>query len=134
MKHLRKFNEGISEYVKNDVLKISRDYLIYLYDEGVRIIVNDNEWMYKDSLYIEFIIPDLPWNDIKDYMIPYIEELRNNYEFIKINNYVDNYISFSFVDSDDEIGSTQKSIDDIINDNMDNLHDKFIYLMHFYLK
>lgn len=130
MRYLKRF-ESVSNI--KDINTLSNNYLAYLYDEGVRIGISDNGYIYKDSIYVELVLPDLSWDDIKDYIIPYIDALRNNYEFI-IGEYVDNPVNFFYMDSDEETVNSEKSIDDIISDNMDNLDDMPIYAINFHLK
>ena len=85
MKHLKRFNEGVTQ---EDLQDFCESSLAYLMDEGFTIKIYGpdvpgrhlpkrqfNIWLHKDNAK-EFF----KWDDVKDYYIPFLQLLSNRYE------------------------------------------------------
>jgi hypothetical protein len=101
MKHLKKFNESLIRYPQmieglkrfnegvkdiNELQSFCDDYLAYLYDTG---FIADVEFQYnhnnKNSQYIGITIKKSDtttfyWENVKDYIIPFITILSEDYK------------------------------------------------------
>lgn len=96
MKHLKRFNESISVLDKEEVREFCETRLAYLLDDGYEIHIRKD---LDSTLVISFNLPSnkfglsirtslnldedfvkFKWNDIKDYFIPFLTHLSNNYE------------------------------------------------------
>lgn len=84
MKHLKRFNEGVKDI--NKLQSFCHDYLAYLYDAGFNA---DVEFQYnhnnKNSQYIGITIKKSDtttfyWENVKDYIIPFITILSEDYK------------------------------------------------------
>ena len=97
MKHLKPFNEAKDNWFNikaGDVLDFANNsHLVYLLDEGYTIDVrrpsggtHDDNDLLSDRSYIRIInlegalrsIPK-PWNEIKDYFIPFLKRFINHF-------------------------------------------------------
>ena len=85
MRHLRKFNEDLSE---EDIRDFCESSLAYLMDEDFTIKILNSErpfsslvkgefniWLQKDNVKSFF-----KWDDVKDYYIPFLQLLSNRYD------------------------------------------------------
>lgn len=101
MKHLRHYNEDITydghieEYEKskefeNELHDFCESSLVYLIDEGLEIeIVERYLWTSDANRFgVKLILfnSQYCWNDIKDYIIPFLERLNNKYSLVKEKN------------------------------------------------
>lgn len=79
MKYLKSFNEN-TENFKEELLDFCESNLAYLLDEAeLQVIPNAGGW---SELHLVRILLDEPknWNEIKDYMIPFLTRLIAKYE------------------------------------------------------
>jgi len=79
MKYLKPFNEN-TENFKEELLDFCESNLAYLLDEAeLQVIPNAGGW---SELHLVRILLDEPknWNEIKDYMIPFLTRLIAKYE------------------------------------------------------
>jgi len=82
MKHIKKFNENFYNEAINtniDELKdLADSSLVYLLDEGFKLEYYPGV---GQEIAIKFIAKDggVKWGDIKDYFIPFLERLQNDY-------------------------------------------------------
>lgn len=93
MKYLRPFNESLS--FKDELLDFCESNLAYLLDEGNKVKVsyrhshkiNYSKVPAGADLYLVEIILEQPkpWDEIKDYMIPFLTRLINKYEINSAN-------------------------------------------------
>lgn len=94
MKYLKRFNENTEynfEIFLNKFEQETFDYLAFLYDEGVTMNVEDNSGYVKmvnpnigsGIIYVELFIPEIKWEDLKDYIIPYFEFINSEYSFVE---------------------------------------------------
>lgn len=135
MKHIKPFNEARDNWFNikaGDVLDFANNsHLVYLLDEGYTIDVrrpsggahNDTDHL-EDRSYIRIInigpvrsIPK-PWNDIKDYFIPFLKRFVN--EFGLLSN-IEIEMGLSSDSDSDGFGNrfvTPKTfkLDDVLND------------------
>jgi len=137
MKYIKPFNEARDNWFNikvSDVLDFANNsHLVYLLDEGYTIDVrrpsggahNDTDYL-EDRSYIRIInlasittrsIPK-PWNDIKDYFIPFLERFVN--EFGLLSN-IEIEMGLSLDSNIDGFGNriiTPKTfkLDDVLND------------------
>jgi len=83
MKHLKSFNEKISH---DELKQFCGDYLIYLTDEGFDVEIRKNYDGKYYSISIDKTIDEglqiFEYNDIKDYFIPFLQLLNDNYKII----------------------------------------------------
>lgn len=84
MKYLKRF-EGLNSY-NNEIeefKELSNNYLAYLLDDGIKIDTSNKSLLQNGgvTLYVKLKIPRLRWSRIKDYIIPYLETIYNDYEF-----------------------------------------------------
>lgn len=87
MKYLKPFNEDIlSDKFPEELQDFCETNLAYLIDEGVEIKVTTRS---EGNQLVEILLLEQPkrWNEIKDYMIPFLVRLNNKYNINKqINN------------------------------------------------
>jgi len=97
MKYLKKFNEN-----NIDLQTYCNDYLVYLIDLGFKIDVNTTHTGFsRISIYNGKVSNTFNWNDVKDYIIPFITMLNDEkgideiyFKFfdsmMKFNKYIEN--------------------------------------------
>lgn len=128
MRYLKRFNEGIQD----DIVNFSHNYLAFLFDDGLKIRTTDNTKYNSNTIYVEFIMDDLVWDDIKDYFIPYFEYIDSNYGLV-MRSELNTSITFSYTDADDEVEHANYSLESIVNDETEKLNNKLIYSILFYI-
>lgn len=115
MKYLKKFNESKQPTVVdvNDVQTIGDQCFAYLYDDGYKLSVWDDDDY--ELIKIEFAknnndgLEDFNWDDVKDYFIPFFNLLKDKY------NFGDGYEAIVFNRMD---GYTDNIyLNDLLNDN-----------------
>lgn len=94
MKYLKMFNESVS-LLKDELRKLSEDYLAYIIDKGLEIIITDGTGI-GDNIYMNTgVTPGyiaiairinrnrnklFTWDEIKYDILPFIEVLNNKYK------------------------------------------------------
>ncbi len=113
MKYLKSFNEN-TENFKEELLDFCESNLAYLLDEAeLQVIPNAGGW---SELHLVRILLNEPkiWNEIKDYMIPFLTRLIAKYEISNLP-FRDSSLSYnSYVANQAFPGKTIKSkVEDI---------------------
>jgi hypothetical protein len=130
MRYLKKFNESVDQYELKEFCEIN---LAYLLDQGFEVLVtllNTNDYSVEIRKY------DLDdywfkWDQVKDYIIPFLIHLRNEYKirispsereetmqfFIKTEKAFS--ISHGIVSGDRQHRHISISVNKVINDNLD---------------
>jgi hypothetical protein len=81
MKHLRRYNESLTEDEVDELTEFCETSLAYLLDDGYEVFVQ-REW--NVGFHVIFKLEDSEdfyWNDIKDYFIPFLQLLSRRYKF-----------------------------------------------------
>ena len=145
MKHLRRFNEGLSSNEFDELKDFSESCLAYLLDEGFELELVDrygresNDPSYDEDseyLWIDLYGPrddegnnsNFSWQEVKDYYIPFIQLLKNRYKlFDDEREYKGDQIYFKVQTGVrfDEHSFMNYKIEEVINDriplNEDNI-------------
>lgn len=94
MKYLKPFNEAKSGTdIIDELTTLCHYYLPSLFDDGYRIVVKDCRSRFSNSttcaaFSINIKTPDenILWEDIKDYIIPFMTVLEDDYTYYKMTN------------------------------------------------
>jgi hypothetical protein len=117
MKHLKRFNEGLSEDDFNELKKFCESCLAYLLDDGLEIEFNETyfeeEIFYDITLFSE---NGFYWNQIKDDYIPFIQLLSSRYEIVPFRKGTSDVIKIG----NNSVGASYYTYDNIIKDNCKN--------------
>jgi hypothetical protein len=128
MKHIKKINEKFEvDFIK----ELSDNYLAYLLDDGFEtevysqnidtiIITISNYNRIEDILTPEWL--EFKWNDVKDYILPFLQILDNDYNIDDIN-----FNKFKRKESD---GRFRKSftLSKLLEDKLDDFSTNKIYI------
>lgn len=87
MKHLRRFNEGKVE----DIREFCKMHLANLLDYGYDFILRDDIDEYTFLLFNNYEM--IKWNEIKDEFIPFLQVLKNEYIIEILPYYKNNTVS-----------------------------------------
>jgi hypothetical protein len=132
MKHLRRYNENLTDDEVEELKDFCESSLAYLLDDGYDVYIQ-REW--NVGFHVIFCKPgtedseDFYWNDIKDYYIPFLQLLSRRY---KLGTYSVNGKSGNvFFNSDNTSYCTlQQVIDDdlpaIVHDGIWGINVKVI--------
>ena len=120
MKHLRRFNESLTQDELQELKEFTESCLAYLLDEGFEldyISFDESTKCYWIDLYgsrdEEDLSRNFSWKEVKDYYIPFVSLLRNRYT-IKDQVYFKVQTGRRF----DEHTYINYTIDEIINDKI----------------
>lgn len=117
MIYLKKFESSSFLTKGTEFVEMSKSYLVFLIDEGLKFGTDQRILNDRHALYINLYLPNMLWENIKDTIIPYIEIISNDYTFNK-----DNYkkeINISYADGPEKSYKTDGySVQDIIDDNL----------------
>lgn len=120
MKHLRRYNEGLTDDEVEELKDFCESSLAYLLDDGYDVYIR--EW--NVGFHVVFGLPGTEdseyfyWNDVKDYYIPFLKLLSRRY---KLGTYSVNGKSGNvFFNSDN---SAYYTIDQVINDENDTIEN-----------
>ena len=123
MKYLKSFNEAITDHFTEELQEFCEMNLAYLLDDGVEVQVMDTTKILvlldvKSKVKIKFDEAK-SWDEVKDYIIPFLTRLNNKYELSRQveNSKKDIRVHFSGVTG--HIESITTTIEDIINDNLE---------------
>jgi hypothetical protein len=133
MKHLRKFNEGLSFSEFNELKEFTENCLVYLLDKDFEVkfsdrlgndesdssFLVDSDYFWIDlcgpkddesnwSLFRDSI--DYSWDEVKDYYIPFIKLINNKYKLVS------KIIYFKIADAENEFHNF--NIEEVINDRI----------------
>ena len=121
MKHLRRYNEGLTDDEVEELKDFCESSLAYLLDDGYDVYIQ-REW--NVGFHVVFGLPGTEdseyfyWNDVKDYYIPFLKLLSRRY---KLGTYSVNGKSGNvFFNSDN---SAYYTIDQVINDENDTIEN-----------
>ena len=83
MKHLKRFNESLTDNEVEELKDFCESSLVYLLDDGYDVYIQ-REW--NVGFHVLFGLPNdnFLWNDVKDYYIPFLQLLSRRY---KLGNY-----------------------------------------------
>lgn len=114
MKYLKIFEDYENNNTKSldDVQEFCNLNLSYLLDDDFKIITNNVEHQEYNDIHINISKLDdskFTWNDVKDYIIPFIEIIDNKY-------HLENNIVFIDIEYDIII----HTIDEVLNDDVLN--------------
>ena len=129
MRYLKKFNESVSEDILEEFTTTTNNYLAYLLDDGAEVKVTDKTRYYPFSETINLHISiemynyqdsTIKWDDIKDYIIPYIEYISNEYSFTELEDNCEIMIRYYRKWTSESGGYMTNYVraKDIINDNL----------------
>ena len=117
MKHLKRYNEGLTDDEVEELKDFCESSLAYLLDDGYDVYIQ-REW--NVGFHVVFGLPGTEdseyfyWNDIKDHYIPFLQLLSRRY---KLGTYSVNDKSGNvFFNSDN---SEYYTVDQVINDEND---------------
>lgn len=123
MKYLKTSDDLIVENIINDVRLLSDDCLAYLIDDRICSVsfAPYNKNLRDRLVQVILHIDEKSWDDIKDYIIPYIEIMNNNYHLVNnIGDEPNDTVGFSHIDyAAEEQYYNYASIDNILNDNLE---------------
>lgn len=121
MKHLKRFNEGLTDDEVEELKDFCESSLAYLLDDGYDVYIQ-REW--NVGFHVVFGLPGpedseyFYWNDIKDYYIPFLQLLSKRY---KLGTYSVNGKSGNvFFNSDN---SAYYTVEQVINDENDTIEN-----------
>lgn len=144
MKHLRKFNEGLSSNEFNELKEFCENCFAYLLDEGFELELvdrygrepndpsfdEDTEYFWID-LYGPFITrPDeygavpndrsYSWDQIKDYYIPFLKLINSRYVLVDHErSYKGDVVYFKLQEGADvDVAFKEFKLDDVIDDKI----------------
>jgi len=80
MKYLKKFNESAESEKIEDIKKFCNEYLAYLIDDGYKVVVYPTSVFPNITIGISYNNRGFMYNDIKDYFIPFITVLKDEFE------------------------------------------------------
>ena len=122
MRYIKRFNEN-NENFQEELQDFCETGLAYLLDDGVEVQVMDTTKILvlldvKSKVKIKFDEAK-SWDEVKDYIIPFLTRLNNKYELSRQveNSKKDIRVHFSGVTG--HIESITTTIEDIINDNLE---------------
>lgn len=90
MRYLRKFNESLSEDFFLDLREFCLEYLAFLLDEDNFFLDFNKEIGFRGTTHIEVTIKGkrpFYWEDVNDYLIPFITTLDRKYCLIETFSY-----------------------------------------------
>jgi hypothetical protein len=119
MKHLRRFNEDLTQDELRDLKEFCESCLAYLLDEGFEIDYEKGTgdfhwidlWGSKDEEYDNPI--SYTWDQVKDYYIPFIQLLKSRYKLVDSIIYVKIGAGQDFATSFE-----QYTFDEVLNDEV----------------
>lgn len=97
MKHIKRFNESLESYLEQ-LKDFCESNLVYLLDEGFKLKYDTDPMNFPELLVIKHRgdagvnvrimcpnyrksnLPNTHWSDIKDYIIPFLQRLCNEYK------------------------------------------------------
>ena len=112
MKHLRRFNEGISQDLLDELEEFSERLLCYLIDEDF-IVEN---WSYNTNTVIIQLTKEnqnFYWDQVKDHFIPFLTLLSKYYNLEDQDEPNQREVGFCF----DVLGWKYYTIDDVSQDD-----------------
>jgi hypothetical protein len=112
MKHLRRFNEGISQDLLDELKEFSERLLCYLIDEDFIV----QTWSPRDTAMIQLTKDkneNFYWDQVKDHFIPFLTLLSKYYNLEDQDEPKQREVGFCF----DEFGWKYYTIDDISQDD-----------------
>ena len=133
MKHLKRFNEGLSSNEFSELKEFSENCFAYLLDEGFEVkfsdrlgndeddssFLVDSDYFWVDlygsqddesnwNLFRDSI--NYSWDEVKDYYIPFIKLINNKYKLVS------KIIYFKIADVENEFHNF--NIEEVINDRI----------------
>jgi hypothetical protein len=119
MKHLRSFNESLTEDEVDELRDFCEIGLVYLLDENFIVDINSFRGSTGNVSFSFRKESGFTWSEVKDHMIPFLKRLSNKYVIV-------GRIKISFVsditqhDSGFSVGPGQSlSVESLINDDND---------------
>ena len=106
MKHLKRFNESLTDDEVEELKDFCESSLAYLLDDGYYVYIQ-REW--NVGFHVLFGLPNdnFFWNDVKDYYIPFLQLLSRRYKLVGRVNQVlvsstdgENYYSYDYLTKD----------------------------------
>ena len=87
MKYIRSYNESNSAgLTQEEVQDFCETHLAYLMDEGLRVLVKEDDL--EVTLSFRLVVSK-SWSDIKDQIIPFLTHLRNEYDLVTMDHFKD---------------------------------------------
>jgi hypothetical protein len=82
MKHLRKFNEGLSSNEFNELKEFSENCFAYLLDEDFSVFVTTSAVDHHKNVMLKKQggKSTFSWDSVKDYYIPFLQLIEKKYE------------------------------------------------------
>ena len=129
LKIFNEFNDPYDEYI-NKLQDFCESYLIYLLDKGFVVKVQDNKVNYE-PIKIDISTELLPniryditnrsfyWSEVKDYVIPFLQVLSENYELDGDNAIELHEIEPQNVSTGSSMYSYLYSLDDVVDEKGD---------------
>ncbi len=133
MKHIKQFsamnsllesNESLS--FKDDVQDFCESNLTYLLDEGMKVSIHRYVVSQRLSVVLSFgkgnrNTGGMRWDDIKDYIIPFLIRLKKEYQVLPYQEKNDDELQFKVEITSSRIDYITCKIDDVIKSNIDFL-------------
>jgi hypothetical protein len=142
MRHLRRFNEGLSSNEYDEFKDFAENCLAYLLDEGFELELvdrygrepndpsfdEDTEYYWID-LYGPWGAPDVygeqtkasfSWNEVKDYYIPFLKLINARYVLVDHErSYKGDMVYFKIAEGADvDVAFKEFKLDDVIDDKI----------------
>lgn len=143
MKHLRKFNEGLSSNEFDELKEFSENCFAYLLDEGFELELvdrygrepndpsydEDTEYFWVDLYGPSITQPDeygavpkdrsYSWDQIKDYYIPFLKLINARYVFFFEKGHKGDLVYFKLQEGADvDVAFKEFKLDEVIDDKI----------------
>jgi hypothetical protein len=139
MNYIKRFNESFS--YQEELQEFCESNLAYLLDEGMKVSIHNIESYNWNTAARRYVVSQrlsvvlsfgkgnrntggMRWDDIKDYIIPFLIRLKKEYQVLPYQEKNDDELQFKVEITSSRIDYITCKIDDVIKSNIDFLFKK----------